>query len=187
MAAPSGQLKASRYFIALALILVALYSLVFFTGDKKPHPKLGLDLQGGTSLTLLASNLTGGKAPDKDRLERAREIISERVDQTGVSSPDVVTAGNDQIVVSVAGKSNQDQMRKLVAPAELRFRRVLKSTSGAGDNDPGADSVGLHVARRPVRRRRRWWRRTGPRRPRRAGLRAPVRRRARAPARPPRR
>jgi preprotein translocase subunit SecD len=130
VAAPSGQLKASRYFIALGLILVALYSLVFFTGDKKAHPKLGLDLQGGTSMTLSA--LAHGKTPDKDRLERARQIIASRVDTSGVSEPEVVTEGGSNIVVNVAGKTSRDEMEKLVAPAELRFRKVLGSTNDTG-------------------------------------------------------
>jgi preprotein translocase subunit SecD len=130
VAAPSGHLKASRYFLALALIVVALYSLVFFTGDKKPHPKLGLDLQGGTSMTLSA--LANGKAPDKDRLERARQIIASRVDTSGVSEPEVVTEGDRNIVVNVAGKTSREEMGKLVAPAELRFRKVLASTNDTG-------------------------------------------------------
>jgi len=79
VAAPSGQLKPSRYFFALALILIVLYGLVFFTGDKKPHPKLGLDLQGGTSMTLSARTPTGGN-PSRDQMEQARQIISDRVD-----------------------------------------------------------------------------------------------------------
>jgi preprotein translocase subunit SecD len=113
------------------LILVALYSLVFFTGDRKPRPNLGLDLQGGTSLTLSALQ-KNGQAPDKDRLERARQIIANRVDTTGVRAPEVVTEGNTNIIVNVAGKSNEDEMRKLVAPAELRFRKVSGSTNDTG-------------------------------------------------------
>lgn len=134
MAAPSGQLKASRYFLALALVILALYALVFFTGDKKPHPKLGLDLQGGVSMTLSA--LANGKAPDKDRLERARQIIASRVDTSGVSEPEVVTEGGTNIVVNVAGKTSRAEMEKLVAPAELRFRKVLASTNDTGGAQP---------------------------------------------------
>jgi preprotein translocase subunit SecD len=135
VAAPSGQPKASRYFLVLALLLVGLYSLVFFTGDHNAVPKRGLDLQGGTTMTLSAT-LSGGKAPDKERLERAREIIASRVDTTGVSEPDVVTEGDRNIVVSVAGKANQADLRKLVAPAELRFRKVIASTPDTGDAEP---------------------------------------------------
>ena len=51
MAAPSGQLPVARYLGALVGILAVLYALVFFTGDS-PNPRLGLDLQGGTTVTL---------------------------------------------------------------------------------------------------------------------------------------
>ncbi|GAA1818680.1 protein translocase subunit SecD [Planosporangium flavigriseum] len=114
---------------------MALFSLVFFTGDKKPHPKLGLDLQGGTSMTLKAATL-GGQAPDKDRLERARQIIASRVDSTGVSEPEVVTEGNSNIVVNVAGKNDKADLRRLVAPAELRFRKVVAAVPDTAGVEP---------------------------------------------------
>src|SRR4029450_3523163 len=84
----------------------------------------------------LSATLSGGKAPDKERLERAREIISNRVDTTGVSEPDVVTEGDRNIVVSVAGKANQADLRKLPPPAELRFRKVIASTPDVGPAAP---------------------------------------------------
>jgi preprotein translocase subunit SecD len=154
VAAPSGQLRASRYFLALALILVALYSLVFFTGNKKPHPNLGLDLQGGTSMTLTATTLGSGQAPDKERLERARQIIASRVDTTGVREPEVVTEGNNHIVVNIAGKNSEADLRKLVAPAELRFRKVtalLPDTGGAEPSPaPSASASGSAAPSAPA-------------------------------------
>jgi preprotein translocase subunit SecD len=133
VAASSGQLKPSRYFLALAAILMIVYLLVFFTGDKKAHPKLGLDVKGGTSMTLSAS-LPGGKNPDASKLDQARQIIADRVDASGVSEPEVVTEGARNIVINVAGATDPEELRKLVAPAELRFRQVLDTvpdTSGA--------------------------------------------------------
>jgi preprotein translocase subunit SecD len=127
VAAPSGQLKASRYFLALLGILLLLYALVFFTGDKKPKPKLGLDLQGGTSM-ILSANLPGGATPDRDKMEQARQIIADRVDFTGVAEPEVVVDGSHNIVVNVAGGASEEDLRKLVAPAVLRFRQVIAST-----------------------------------------------------------
>ena len=62
-AAPSGQLKPSRYFFALAPILIVLYRLVYFTGDRKAH-QAGLDLQGGTSITLTGTP-TGGRTDQR--------------------------------------------------------------------------------------------------------------------------
>lgn len=137
MAAQPGQIKPSRYFVALALIMIALYGLVFFTGDKKPHPKLGLDLQGGTSMTLSART-PGGGAPSREQMEQARQIISERVDLSGVSEPSVTIDGTRNIVVQVAGSTDPDELRKLVQPAQLRFRKVLASTADSSGEDPEA-------------------------------------------------
>ncbi len=120
------------YFITLAAIIAVIYSLVLFTGKGGIHerlkPHLGLDLQGGSSMTLSAT-LPGGATPSKDKLNEARSIIEQRVNATGVSEPEVVTEGNKNIVVNIAGVKSEDEFRKLVSPAELRFRQVLASTA----------------------------------------------------------
>lgn len=128
MAAPAGHLKVSRYFLVLGVILVILYALVFFTGTKKPHPKLGLDLQGGAAITLSALTPNGGD-PQGDSLNQARAIIANRVNASGVSEPEVVTEGKRNLVVSVAGGTNADDLKKLVAPAKLTFRKVLQTAN----------------------------------------------------------
>lgn len=125
MAAPSGHLKVTRYFAVLAVIIAGLYALVFLTGDHKARPKLGLDLQGGTSMTLQAIS-PDGKPPTADNLNQARSIISSRVNSSGVAEPEVVTEGNNRIVVNVAN-GNPDELRKLVQPAKLAFRKVLST------------------------------------------------------------
>jgi preprotein translocase subunit SecD len=122
----------SRYLIVLAAIFVVLYALVFFTGpgtlshwQGRLKPKLGLDLVGGTTLTLIASE-PGGKTPSAANLEEARQIIENRVNGLGVSEPEVVTQGNNQIVVSVAGQNN-DAIKQVGETARLRFRQVVNS------------------------------------------------------------
>ena len=70
MAAPSGQFAAGRYLGVLVGILAVLYALVFFTGDS-PTPKLGLDLEGGTTVTLQART-TDGNPPSREALDQAR-------------------------------------------------------------------------------------------------------------------
>ncbi len=124
MAAPAGQLKVSRYFAVLLLIIIVIYGMVFLTGSKKPSPKLGLDLQGGTSITLTANTPNGG-APPAGSLDQARQIIANRVNATGVAEPEVVTEGNNRLVVSVAGGVSEENLKRLVAPAKLAFRKVL--------------------------------------------------------------
>ncbi len=138
MAAPSGQLRVGRYFIALAAVIALIYGLVFFTGSTRT-PKLGLDLQGGTTLTLKAVT-KDGKAPRKDSLNEARIIIERRVNGTGVAEAQVVTQGNDQIVVSVPGR---EPIRQLTSTAQLRFRQVLQTGPGAVAAPPAANPSSL--------------------------------------------
>jgi preprotein translocase subunit SecD len=83
VAAPTGQLRAGRYFGALLAIIAVVYALVFFTGDSHA-PKLGLDLKGGTTVTLTATT-ANGKAPGRNELEVARQIIERRVNGLGVA------------------------------------------------------------------------------------------------------
>src|SRR4051812_40430721 len=135
-------LPARNYFGAFALILVILYALVLFTGDSRT-PQLGLDLRGGTTVTLTART-PDGKAPAKEDLELARQIIEQRVNGLGVAEAEVVTEGDSNIVISVPG-DNGDQARQLGQTAQLRFRPVITgpepaapATSSASPSDSAA-------------------------------------------------
>lgn len=127
---PQGQMRPSRYLFTLAAIFIVLFGVVigFGSGSLKERlePKLGLDLVGGTTMTLVART-ADGSAPDAARLEQAREIIEKRVNAFGVSEAEVVTEGNNHIVVSVPGQNN-DSIRQVGTPAELRFRKVIGIT-----------------------------------------------------------
>ncbi|HIV56466.1 MAG TPA: protein translocase subunit SecD [Candidatus Stackebrandtia faecavium] len=115
------------YFMSLLVIVGLLWLAVFAGAGFKgfPTPKLGLDLQGGMTMTLRAS-LPNGETPNGDQLEQARQIIENRVNGTGVAEPEVYVEGSNNIVVNVAGKqTNQEEMREIGAPAELRFREVV--------------------------------------------------------------
>lgn len=115
----------------LGLIFVVLYLFVFFGSGAKGsfaerlHPKLGLDLVGGTQATYVASQ--AGKAPAKDSMEQARNIIQNRVDALGVSEASVVIQGDRDIVVSLAGHA-EDQLKDLAQAAQMRFRLVIGAT-----------------------------------------------------------
>lgn len=133
---PKGRMHPSRYLAVLGCIFVVMYALVFLTGPgtiaswhERIKPTLGLDLVGGTTLTLTATT-PDGKAPSKTSLEEARNIIEQRVNGLGIAEPQVVTEGSSNIVVTVAGK-NSDAIKQVGKPAQLRFRKVLNATSGA--------------------------------------------------------
>ncbi|GAB2633834.1 protein translocase subunit SecD [Nocardia goodfellowii] len=105
-----------------AALLAVIYALVFFTGDKTPTPKLGIDLQGGTRVTLTARTPDGSK-PSQDSLKKAQEIIENRVNGLGVGGSEVVVDG-DNIVITVPGDDGQ-QARALATTAKLYIRPVL--------------------------------------------------------------
>src|SRR4051812_14807981 len=117
-------MPAGRYFAAFFLIVAVLYALVFFAGSSHT-PQLGLDLRGGTTVTLTAKT-PNGKAPAKEDLELARQIIEQRVNGLGVAEAEVVTEGKANIVISVPG-DNGDQARQLGQTAQLRFRPVVQA------------------------------------------------------------
>jgi preprotein translocase subunit SecD len=125
-----------RYIAVLLAILVALYALVFFTGDRKLAPRLGLDLIGGTTVTLSAKTSTG-QPPSAESLETARQIIENRVNGLGVAEAEVVTEGNTNIVVSVPGQDNED-VKRIGAAAQMRFRQVVKTAPDVPAAEPAA-------------------------------------------------
>ncbi len=135
MAAPTGQFRAGRYIGALVAMMAVLYALVFFTGSS-PTPKLGLDLEGGTTVTLTAKT-SNGKPPAKAELETARQIIERRVNGLGVAEAEVVTQGRDNIVISVPGNSG-DQAKQLGSTAKLRFRPVIVNATPIVPDQPAS-------------------------------------------------
>ncbi|KAA2261916.1 protein translocase subunit SecD [Solihabitans fulvus] len=122
MAPPAGQIRPARYLAGFALIVVALYALVFLTGDHQLKPKLGIDLQGGTRVTLTART-PDGKDPSKEALDQARQIIEQRVNGLGVSGAEVVVDGSN-VVITVPGEQG-DQAKSVGQTAKLGFRAVL--------------------------------------------------------------
>ncbi|MFC5062460.1 protein translocase subunit SecD [Actinomycetospora atypica] len=138
MAPPTVRFRPGRYLAFFVAIVVVLYGLVFLTGDGSPTPKLGIDLQGGTQVTLTARTETGA-APTPDQLNLARQIIEQRVNGLGVSGAEVVQNGNN-LVITVPGTSG-DQARSLGQTARLYFRPVVQgpvaATPPAAAGQPG--------------------------------------------------
>ena len=145
MAPPQGQLPVARYLGALAALLAVVYALAFLTGSTH-SPKLGLDLQGGTQVTL-AAKTDNGQPPSKESMNQAREILLQRVNGAGVASAEVVTQGNSNLIISVTGE-NADKAKDLAQTAQLLFRPVVTgfpvsptaapSPSASGTGSPSA-------------------------------------------------
>lgn len=124
MASSSAPVHPARYLSVFLVMLIGIYLLVFFTGDKHTAPKLGIDLQGGTRVTLTART-PDGSAPSREALAQAQQIISARVNGLGVSGSEVVVDG-DNLVITVPGNDGSEA-RNLGQTARLYIRPVLNS------------------------------------------------------------
>lgn len=98
-------------------------------------PRLGIDLAGGTSITLTAKNEPGQpNAINKTNMDTAVDIMNRRVNGLGVSEAEVQTQGSDNIIVNIPKGTNSKQAREQVGTtAKLYFRPVLTTEVSGAD------------------------------------------------------
>ena len=134
-----------RTLLVLFLVLFIGIGAAIVTKATKVH--LGLDLRGGTSVTLQPRISQGstGKVTGA-AIDQAVSIIRQRVNSLGVAESEVAAQGsgtNRQIVISVPGDTGRRIVELVGNTAELRFRQVLAesasgTTSGTGKATPVA-------------------------------------------------
>ena len=107
-----------RALALFALIVIVIYALIFLTGNKSATPKLGIDLQGGTRVTLVPQ----GEEPTQEQLQQARTILEQRVNGMGVSGSEVVINGST-LVITVPGE-DASQAQAVGQTSQLLFRPV---------------------------------------------------------------
>lgn len=129
MASSSTPVHPARYLAIFLVLLIGAFALVFFTGDKQPDPKLGIDLQGGTRVTLTART-PDGSAPTPEALKQAQEIIGDRVNGLGVSGSEVIIDGSN-LVITVPG-NDSSEARNLGQTARLYIRPVVHQMAAEG-------------------------------------------------------
>ncbi|MFB7468154.1 protein translocase subunit SecD [Streptomyces sp. NPDC056224] len=128
---------------ALAIILIAMVALtagMFLS--KQTTPRLGIDLAGGTSITLKAKSEPGKPdAINETNMNTAVGIIERRVNGLGVSEAEVQTQGRDHIIVNIPKGTNEQQAREQVGTtAQLYFRPVLAFADGSPAAPEGTQS-----------------------------------------------
>ena len=126
-----------RTLISFLVVLAGLYLLMALSHTWTP--RLGLDLEGGTTITLTAKNSTGSGAVDPTSLELAKTIIQQRVDSLGVGESEVTTSGGNQIQVSVPNMQKDELVQLVGQTAQLEFRAVYQVDSTA--NAPATDQA----------------------------------------------
>lgn len=124
------QPRLALWFIIFLTVAAIIIQLPFL---KNLHFREGLDLAGGTSITLKADMQ---KIPSDQRdtaLDSAKSVIERRINVFGVSEPVIQTAkSNDyRIIVELPGVPLKDAMNLVGKTGKLEFREVLKATTSA--------------------------------------------------------
>ena len=140
MANSTSTYHPGRVLSAFVLGVVLLAVWAFWPGQTHA-PQLGLDLHGGTQVTLLPKPSASGGTITTEQLNQAVAIIRQRVDGLGVAESEVTVQGSGNsaaIVISVPGSVEQDRLVELVGrTAQLAFRPVEAITDPAAV-DPDA-------------------------------------------------
>ncbi len=139
------QSRSLRTISILLLVLVGFSGLAVVQGATSF--KLGLDLQGGTSVTLQPRIGAGetGKVTSES-IDQAVEIIRQRVNSLGVAESEVSAQGsgvNRQIVISVPGETGRRIVDLVGQTAELRFRPVLVEGAPTPSVDTSTNTAGV--------------------------------------------
>lgn len=113
--------------IPLVLIVLASLGSVLAAVLTSSSPTLGLDLQGGFSVVLQARDVNG-ETPSEESVEKAKDIIRQRIDGLGVAEPDIIRQGRT-VIVQLPGVTDREKAEQLVGcTAKLEFRPVIGVT-----------------------------------------------------------
>ena len=128
--------------LVLGLIAAALVAL-----DAR-ETRLGLDLQGGVQLVYEAEPTVQQPTVTPQALQRALDIMRERVDALGVSEPELLQSGRNQIEVNLPGEENAERaVQQVGSTAQLFF---LDWEANLLDQDCRTDADENADARQPI-------------------------------------
>lgn len=116
-------MKKGRLIAFFLFVLLIGTGLGYFTKPAANNITLGLDLQGGFEVLYDVQPVKKGDKITKDVLVSAVEALNRRANVLGVSEPNIQIEGNNRIRVQLAGVTNQNRAREILATeAQLSFR-----------------------------------------------------------------
>ena len=106
-----------NYLLIMGAIGALLVGALFLAVPGSPaykKPTLGLDLQGGLEVVLRAIPETKTQPITPAGMQTAQQIMTNRVNKLGVSSPNVAVQGGNQIVIQLAGVHDPAKAAKII-------------------------------------------------------------------------
>lgn len=123
-------LKKDKLRLGVILLVIALSALAVF--PIQGRVKLGLDLKGGAHIVLQAKDSESG-AVDDDSINKLVAVLRNRIDQYGISEPQIQREGRDRVAIDLPGVEDPEAALELIGrTAILEFRQV----TGAGPVTP---------------------------------------------------
>ncbi|HYH60283.1 MAG TPA: protein translocase subunit SecD [Solirubrobacterales bacterium] len=109
-----------RNLIVLGLVL-ALVAVSIWAVASKPT-RQGIDLAGGTELVYQGTPTPANQNISAEDIDRAVDIVRDRVDALGVSEPEITRIGEDQLAISLPEVQNaQDAIDQVGETSQLSF------------------------------------------------------------------
>lgn len=102
----------------------------------KIEPRLGIDLKGGSQITLTVLSDNAGEDPDASDVDSVVEVLRQRVDGLGVSEATIVRSGSERIIIELPGVQDPDDALEVLGQtAQLEVRSVIRQYTGADPED----------------------------------------------------
>jgi preprotein translocase subunit SecD len=115
--------------VILGLILVLLIAAITLLVNKPM--RLGLDLQGGSQLTIQVKPTTEHPVITQLDLEAVQKVIENRINGLGVSEASIQSAQGNKVLVQLPGVSDPQQAERVLGGvAQLEFREQKAGTEG---------------------------------------------------------
>ncbi len=113
-----------NYLLVMGAIAALLAGALLLAVPGSPGyraPTLGLDLQGGLEVVLKAVPLRG-QTINATQMQTAQNIMTNRVDKLGVTSPSVAIQGGNEIVIQLAGVHDPAKAANIIGKTgQLQF------------------------------------------------------------------
>ncbi|WP_310486523.1 protein translocase subunit SecD [Chamaesiphon sp. VAR_69_metabat_338] len=115
--------------VILGLILVLLIAAITLLVNKPM--RLGLDLQGGSQLTIQVKPTAEHPVITQTDLEAVQKVIENRINGLGVSEALIQSTGNNQVLVQLPGVNDPQQAERVLGgTAQLEFREQKAGSEG---------------------------------------------------------
>ena len=114
---------------ALILALAIAAGALLFSWNTPETPlgqRLGLDLRGGSQLTLQVLPAGVIKTVQKEQLDAVKEVLDRRINGLGVAESTLQTVGEDQLVLQLPGEQDPSRAAKVLGTTALLEFRAQK-------------------------------------------------------------